>query len=168
MKSFLTFIFLLSINIFSQGKNKIIEDENSGPMLIGYCTRVVFNDSAFASWFNPEYENYEPDSAAIKMLKENIDDIDITIVMGSWCSDSQLYVPEVYKILDGINYPSDDIILIAVDEDKKTESAEQEGLEIEFVPTIIFYKDSSELGRIVELPNESIEEDMLEIVTGKD
>ena len=168
MKYFLPFIFLLSINIFSQGKNKIIEDENSEPMLIGYCTREIFNDSAFASWFNPEYENYEPDSAAIEMLKENIDDIDITIVMGSWCSDSQLYVPEVYKILDGINYPSDDIILIAVDEDKKTESAEQEGLEIEFVPTIIFYKDSSELGRIVELPNESIEEDMLEIVTGKD
>jgi thiol-disulfide isomerase/thioredoxin len=168
MKYFLPFIFLLSINIFSQGKNKIIEDENSGPMLIGYCTRVVFNDSAFASWFNPEYENYEPDSATIEMLKENIDDVDITIVMGSWCSDSQLYVPEVYKILDEINYPSDDITLIAVNEDKKTDGDEREGLEIEFVPTIIFYKDGSELGRIVELPNESTEEDMLKIVTGKD
>lgn len=166
MKYSLLLLFILSSILRSQDKNKIIEDENSEPMLIGYCTRNVFSDSVFASWFNPEYESYEPDSATVELLKENMEDVDIILAMGSWCSDSQLYVPEFYRVLDEINYPANDITLIAVNEDKKTEGDELEGLEIEFVPTIIFYKDSQELGRIIEIPNESIEEDILEIVRG--
>jgi thiol-disulfide isomerase/thioredoxin len=168
MKYFLPFVFLLSINVPSQDKNKVVEDENLEPMLIGYCTREVFDDSLFAAWFNPEYKSYKPDSATIEMLKDNINDVEITVVMGSWCSDSQVYVPELYKVLDEINYPADDITLIAANEDKKTEGDELEGLGIELVPTIIFYKDSHELGRIVEFPYESIEEDMFGIVSKGD
>lgn len=159
---------MLSINIFSQDKNKIIEDENSEPMLIGYCTREELSDSVFASWFNPEYESYEPDSATIELLREKLDDVTITIVMGSWCDDSRMYIPHLYKILDAIYYPTEEITLIAVNEDKKTEGDEIEGFDIEFIPTIIFYDNNYELGRIVELPNESIEEDMLGIVSKGD
>ena len=133
-------------------------------MLIGYCTREVFSDSVFAKWFNPEYKNYIPDSVAIEILKEEMKDVDITLVMGSWCDDSRIYVPHLYKILDEINYPTEEINLIAVNEEKKTEADEIEGLAIDLVPTIIFYRNNSELGRIVEVPNQSIEEDMLGIV----
>jgi hypothetical protein len=171
VKYFLLLILLLSINILSQDKNKIIKNENSEPMLIGYCTREVFSDSAFAWWFNPEYESYKPDSSAIEMLKEKINDarfakqVDITLVIGSWCDDSRIYVPRLYKILDEINYLTEEITLIAVNESKKTEGDEIEGLAIDLVPTIIFYRNNSELGRIVESPQHSIEEDMLNILT---
>ena len=161
---FLLLLFL-SINILSQDKNKIITDEEtSEPMLIGYCTREVFSDSVFAKWFNPEYKNYIPDSVAIEILKEEMKDVDITLVKGSWCDDGRIYVPHLYKILDEINYPTEEINLIAVNEEKKTEADEIEGLAIDLVPTIIFYRNNSELGRIVEVPNQSIEEDMLGIV----
>ncbi len=151
--------------LFAQKRNKIIKDSNSEPMLIGYCTREVFNDSVFASWFNPEYESYKPDSSTIESLKKNIDGIDIILVMGSWCSDSQLHVSDFYKILDEINYPSGKVTLVAVNEDKKTEGNEIDSLYIEFVPAFIFYKDGSELGRMVESPEKSLEEDMLGILT---
>lgn len=164
MKYFLLLILFLSINTLSQDKNKIIKDENSEPMLIGYCTREALTDSSFAWWFNPEYENYEPDSSAIEMLKEKMQGVDITLIMGSWCDDSRMHVPHFYKILDEINYPTEEITLIAVDEAKKTEGDEIEGLAIDLVPSIIFYRNNSELGRIVEIPNQSIEEDMVEIV----
>lgn len=164
MKYFLLLILFLSINTLSQDKNKIIKDENSEPMLIGYCTREALADSSFAWWFNPEYENYEPDSSAIEMLKEKMQGVDITLIMGSWCDDSRMHVPHFYKILDEINYPTEEITLIAVDEAKKTEGDEIEGLAIDLVPSIIFYRNNSELGRIVEIPNQSIEEDMVEIV----
>ncbi len=134
-------------------------------MLIGYCTREVFNDSVFASWFNPEYESYKPDSSTIELLKKNMDGIDIILGMGSWCSDSQLHVPDFYKILDEINYPSGKVTLIAVNEDKKTERNEIDSLDIEFVPAFIFYRESTEVGKIVESPEKSLEEDMLGILT---
>ena len=165
----LLFFFIFSPSFFAQTteneKNKVIPDPETGePMLIGYFTRDAFSDSSFAKWFNPEYENYIPDSSAIEVLKDKMDKVDITLVTGTWCSDSQEEVPHFYKILDALNYPTDKITLIAVDRDKKTEGNEIEGLEIELSPTIIFYHDNSEVGRIVERPTESLEKDMLKIL----
>jgi len=163
------FFLILEINVFAQStegrKNKVIPDPETGePMLIGYCTREAFSDTSFSWWFDPEYEMYKPDSLSLYILKDKIDSIDITIVMGTWCSDTREQVPRFYKILDELNYPTGEITLISVDTDKKTEGDEIEGLEIELSPTFIFYKDVSELGRIVETPEESFEKDMLEIL----
>jgi len=165
VKFLFLFLILFPGFLFSQDKNKIIEDQNSEPMLIGYCTREIFSDSVFALWFNPEYESYKPDSSIIESLEKDIINVDIALVMGSWCSDSREYVPDFYKILDEINYPSDKVTLIAVNEDKKTEGNEIDSLNIEFVPAFIFYRDGSELGRIVEMPEKSLEEDILGILT---
>ena len=166
----LLFFFILCPNFFPQsgedGINKIIPDPETGePMLIGYFTREALNDSSFSDWFIPEYENYIPDSSAVETLKDRMSNIDITLVAGTWCSDSQEEVPHFYKILDELNYPTEKMTLIAVNLDKKTEGNEIDGLEIEFSPTIIFYHDGSEVGRIVERPIESLEQDMLKILT---
>ena len=166
----LLFFLILCSNFFAQSievrKNKIIPDPETGePMLIGYFTREAFNDTSFSKWFNPEYETYKPDSSAIEALKDKMSNIDITLVTGTWCSDSQEEVPRFFKILDALNYPTGEMTLIAVDLGKKTESNEIDGLGIEFSPTIIFYHDSSEVGRIVERPNESLELDMLKILS---
>ncbi|RPI70409.1 MAG: thiol reductase thioredoxin [Ignavibacteriales bacterium] len=156
---------LISIELLSQDLNKIILGEYSEPMLIGYCTREAFNDSSFAKWFYPEYDNYKTDSSAIDLLKEKLNGIECIVIMGTWCDDSRIHIPHLYKILDEINYPAKGITLIAVDEDKKAEGGEVEALDLYFVPTIIFFKDGSEIGRIIEMPNQSIEEDMLEIIS---
>ena len=166
-KYLLILIILFSGFLIAQERNKIIKDSFSEPMLIGYCTREVFSDSVFASWFKPEYESYKPDSSNIEELKKDIGDIDITIVMGSWCSDSQWYVPDFYKVLDEANYPSGRVKLIAVDEDKKTEGDEIDSLSIKLVPSFIFYRNGLEIGRVVESPEKSLETDMLGILTKK-
>jgi hypothetical protein len=43
---------------------------------------------------------------------------------------------------------------------------EIDDLKIEFVPTFIFFKNDVEIGRIVEAPTESLEIDMVKILTG--
>ena len=85
--------------------------------------------------------------------------------MGTWCSDSRREVPRFFKILDAVNYPSDKVAIICVDEDKKTRGNELTGLKIELVPTLIFYKNGNELGRIVESPNDTLEKDIIKILT---
>jgi hypothetical protein len=91
--------------------------------------------------------------------------VDVKVVMGSWCSDSQQHVPDFYKILDEIDYSPDKVTLIAVNEAKATEGNEIDSLDIKFVPAFIFYRNGSELGRIVESPEKNLEGDMLEILT---
>ena len=58
-------------------------------------------------------------------------------------------------------------LLIAVNEDKKTEEDEIDTLNIKLVPSFIFYRDGSELGRIVESPEKSLEVDVLGILIKK-
>ncbi len=141
-----------------------MDEESEKPMLIGYCTREAFNDTSFSEWWNEEYNMYEVDVNTVNEIKKNFEDVKIKLVAGTWCSDSRREVPRFYKILDEIGYPSDDVSLIYVNRDKVGLANEVDGLEINFVPTIIFYGNGKELGRIVEMPYESLEKDMLEMV----
>ena len=146
--------------------NKIIGDSYSGmPMLIGQCNREAFKDTSFNWWWMSEYNFYNIDSASLKEIKNNLKGVDIKIVMGTWCSDSRREVPRFFKILDSVNYPSDKVKIICVDEDKKTNGDELNNLKIELVPTIIFSKDGNELGRIIESPHDTLEKDMIKILT---
>jgi thiol-disulfide isomerase/thioredoxin len=83
--------------------------------------------------------------------------------MGTWCSDSKEQIPAFYKILDELNCDSNSITLINVDRNKKGLSNEIKKLNIELIPTIIFYKQRKKIGRIIETPYESLEKDLINI-----
>ncbi len=160
-----TFFLLVTFTAFSQNVNFMSKDSMTGkPMLLGNCTREAFNDSSFSWWFNSEYNMYEVDSTSLAKISDKINNIDITIIMGTWCSDSRTLVPEFYKILDYFNYPSDKVKLIMVDRDKKGRNDEIADLNIHLVPTFIFYKDGKEEGRIIEAPAKTLEKDMVRIL----
>ncbi len=72
-------------------------------MLIGYCTREAFNDTSFSEWWNEEYDMYEVDVETAEEIKDNLEDVEIKLVMGTWCSDSRREVPRFYKILMKLN-----------------------------------------------------------------
>ncbi|MEP0861731.1 MAG: thioredoxin family protein [Ignavibacterium sp.] len=166
MKNFIIAILLFASGISEaqQFNNTTIDTVKNKKMLIGYCTRDAFQDTAFKDWFDEQYNSYQPDFEIVDKLEGKLDDISITIVMGTWCSDSREQVPSFYKILDEINYPSEKVKLICVDRKKKGLSNEADDLNIELVPTIIFYRNGEEIGRIIETPQESLEKDLLGIV----
>jgi len=146
--------------------NKIVKDSYSGmPMLIGNCSGGAFKDTSFNWWWKSEYNFYDIDSSSLKDIENDIKGVDVKIVMGTWCSDSRREVPRFFKILDAVNYPSDKVEIICVDEDKKVRGNELKDLKIELIPTIIFYKDGNELGRIIESPHETLEKDIIKILT---
>lgn len=162
----LLFLIFFIAKSFAQDVNRTIPDEESGrTILIGKCTRDVFQDTSYAWWWNSEYKLYDVDSTSADSLKNKLDDYNVKIIMGSWCSDSKTQIPRLFKIFDYLNFPSDSVKIICVDRDKKTEGNEVDGLDIEKVPTIIFYKDGKEKGRIVESPEVSLEKDILKIVS---
>ena len=68
--------------------------------------------------------------------------------------------------MDEAGYPVEKTEIICVDRDRKDSSGEVDSLNIELVPTFIFYRDGDEIGRIIETPQQSIEEDTYRILTG--
>lgn len=168
VKNIFLFGLLLYVNVLAQDYNTIITNEKSGePMLIGFTTLEAFNDTSFSGWWNSEYDMYNVDSTTVGKLNYEMENFDLTVVMGTWCSDSRREVPRFYKILDKISYPTEKVILINVDREKHGLADEVDSLGINFIPTFILSKDGKELGRIVESPYESLEKDMLEILTAE-
>ena len=59
---------------------------------------------------------------------------------------------------------AENLKMICVDRDKKAEGTEVGDLNIEFVPTFIIYKNDEEVGRIIEEPKVTLEEDLKQIL----
>jgi len=160
-----TILLISSLGLFSQSKNVMIEDEKSGKkVLIGYCDISGLEQGFFGTYFSSQKELYIPKESVIKKLTEVINKVQITIVFGSWCSDSRLQVGRFYKILEETGYKEKNLTLIGVDRNKNAVSVNIENLNIERVPTFIIYQNGKELGRIVESPKKNLEDDLWKIV----
>jgi thiol-disulfide isomerase/thioredoxin len=160
-------IFFFPVMIFAQKLNQKATDEKKGnAMLIGYCNRDGFSsvNSNFDSAYKAEYPIYHADEATIKQLTGKVNDVKVTVVMATWCGDSKEWVPRFYKIMDELNYNYKNLTLICVDRSKKAPETIVDNLNIELVPTFIFYRDEVELGRIIEVPGDLMEKEILKIL----
>ncbi|MGK9476484.1 hypothetical protein [Melioribacter sp. OK-6-Me] len=161
----LLFLLLLANVFYSQEKCNFTFDEKSGKkILIGEIKREEFNDTVYSVWFSDEYENYLPDKLVIDTLKNKLRDYEIEIIFGTWCSDSRREVPRFLKILDLCSFPEENIRMIAVDRNKTAGNFNIGDKKILLVPTFIVYKSGKEKGRIIEVPDKTLERDLLKIL----
>ncbi len=172
-KKFLTgFLSILMITMFSlpviaqtrKLNQRIFSEKVNREILIGYGNREGMEQQPFSQWFEKEYNAYQPDDSLLKTLKgTHLSDMNITIVLGTWCPDSRREVPRFFKVADILNIPDDHIKIIYVDRDKTAPGIDLTGLHIERVPTFIFTLYGKEVGRIIETPHGSMEEEFKEL-----
>lgn len=136
----------------SRGKTILI-DECNVEALISFPEMKVFYDV--------EYPAYCPDNETVRKLSPLMKGKKIIIVLGTWCGDSKLQVPRFIKLMDVLKVNETDITLICVDGNKKAESGLIDDLNITNVPTFILYQEDKELGRIIEVPETTLENDLL-------
>lgn len=168
MKKFVfVIIFLFSIQgLFSQNMNTIIKDADlhNQEVMVGKCNREGLKQNEFGAYFKSQYEVYKPSEKYIDKMKTKINLVDITIVFGTWCSDSKIQVPRFYKILDMAGYNEKRMTVIGVSRSKQAYTTNIEYLKIDRIPTFIIYQNGKELGRIVESPKKSLEKDLSRII----
>ncbi|ESU29437.1 hypothetical protein FLJC2902T_08400 [Flavobacterium limnosediminis JC2902] len=135
--------------------------------LIGKQSKEALLKNPYSLWYNPNHENYKPNAATLSELKKHMTGVSVTVFMGTWCEDSQQQIPCFYKILEALQFDNANVSLIAVDKNKITPQQFEKGLDITNVPTFIFYRNGKEIHRIVERPMETLEKDMLKILSGQ-
>lgn len=167
MKKILFSVIVLIIVSCSAQKKEATAALDEDGNLVGIATKDNFLVEPFNDWFTYNYDDYTADEETINSLEPLLKKVTIKAFMGTWCGDSQEQTPVFYKILDATKFNYKNLELITVNEDKKTPDNLQEGYDIERVPTFIFYENGKEIGRFVEYPRESVEADMLKIVSGK-
>ncbi|MCP4909334.1 MAG: thioredoxin family protein [Bacteroidetes bacterium] len=162
----LLFILVVLVGYEAIGQmNSTVVDINTGEkMLMGYCDKKGLEKGVYGAYFDSQYDIYNPSDSYISKISDKIDEYEITIVLGTWCIDSKKEVPHFYKVLNEAGYNDKRVKVIAVNKRKEAILVDINDLNIERVPTMIIYKDDKEVGRIIESPKKSHEQDLWKII----
>lgn len=171
-------IIICSLFLACQSSKKVsarlpqeTEDAKGRKMLLGKGIRQALLNEPYSSWFSTEYQTYRPDSGSCTLISPLLSKITFEVFLGTWCGDSKREVPHFLKIADQLGISAAKIQLIFVSNDaaqyRKSPQHEEEGKNIVRVPTFILYKEGIELGRIIEYPINTLEKDVLTILSGK-
>ncbi|KAH0577372.1 Thioredoxin domain-containing protein [Spironucleus salmonicida] len=101
---------------------------------------------------------YEPVAAAVAALQAH-KDLSITVVHADWCGDCTYTLPLLKKIVAAL--PAVKIVDVVVDRQKNDPQGIAKRLGVTNIPTLVVFKGAQEVGRIVESPKATIEEDIV-------
>lgn len=167
----IVFVLISTTSILAQSFNKEIIEDDKPPLLLGKINKQGLSADPYNQWFQKNYNEYSPKQEVTEAIQTKLNQYTITLFMGTWCGDSKREVPRFYKILEALDFPLNRLNTVAVHNKreayKQSPGGEHEGLNIHRVPTFIFYKDGKEINRIVESPKNTLEEDILQILSNK-
>ena len=158
----LSFLFLAIALLGSQARaqNVAIDSISHERVLIGPVELSAFQDS---SWFKSNYSLYNPEAELIHQIDSLSPGDSVSVVFGSWCPDSHMWVPMFLSIMDRTSL-AHKIGYIAVPESSGWRDELTPGLHIKRVPTFIFYHNGTEIGRIIEEPKGDIGKNIVDIL----
>ena len=132
------------------------------PYHYGVLNKNILMNHEGYTWFLNQYDKYIP--SIEKLSKIHFSEIKIKIFMGTWCHDSKREVPRLMKILDSLEFDQSNVEIIGLTKEKKGYFNDYSRYNISNTPTIIFYKNKKEIGRIIEKPEDSLESNMVLIL----
>ncbi len=120
---------------------------------------------ASGSEWQDTYDQYKPEPELIDVLKSRIgNNLRMDVYLGLWCPDSRNNVPVFLKIIDAVSAPLDVSYYNLERKSDKSAKYFVDELKIERVPTFIVYRDGKEIGRIVENPQVTMLDDLIQIL----
>jgi len=140
------------------------QDTTGKNIIVGEFPRSVLETDSTFAWFTAGYRSYETEKDIIPQIAKRKNDYTFILVLGTWCSDSKRDVPKIFKVMDLAGIKEDQIRLFGVDRAKKGSDEVTERYAVKRVPTIIMLREGKEVGRITEMPRETIEYDLAEMI----
>ncbi len=167
-KYFFLLLFMFALVISASSQALVEEDEERGiKYLVGECSDQDWAKVGFDTYLDDGFAEYQPNETLLDSLKLMQMPDNILIVLATWCHDSQVQVPRFLRVLQDAGYPESSVKVLAVDLKKKAGDLDISELNIERVPTFIFYDDQKEIGRIIEKPVNTLEMDFYQILRNK-
>ena len=129
----------------------------------GWIDRTIFDRPAHHG-FRDGFDTVHVIPPVASLVGRMTDSVDYFVFLGTWCGDSKREVPRFLKLADSASIAADRIHLYALDRTKTSKDGVSERFRVERLPTFVLMKNGRELGRIVETPKLSVEEDILNIL----
>ncbi len=164
----LSFIFVLLLAGCHAAKQSYHTETYKGrPILVGQIPVEALRKPPYKTWFEENYNEYQPGAAALDSLKTfDKSNLRIDVYMGTWCPDSREHVPHFVRVAHEAGIARKQYRIFALPR-HYGDSPLVKGKNIIRVPTFIVYLNGKEAARIIEYPMQSIERDLLRILRGE-
>ncbi|QSX36895.1 TlpA family protein disulfide reductase [Shewanella sedimentimangrovi] len=114
--------------------------------------------------YRSSYQDYKPDTAGLAPLQQVSEPTELLVIQGTWCPDCVREVPRLIRIAEQLNGTVFKLSHIGVDRDKTDPAGLAGRYDFNRIPTILVLRQGVELGRIVERPQTSLEQDLVDIL----
>ena len=138
--------------------------EEGETVVIGPMNRANLDTEEFMSWFQPEYDFLQLSEEWIKEHRPLAKNLTFKLFLGTWCGDTQRELGGMFKILDALEVSNDRIEMYGLTENKDSPTGYEKEYGIINIPTLIFYENGVENNRFVELPVETLLQDISKIL----
>jgi thiol-disulfide isomerase/thioredoxin len=153
-----------------QEVNQRVYNFEGEEILVGNITIEGLQQAPFQEWYTYFYESTDINTRQLDLIADELQQTEIVLFLGTWCSDSQEQVPGFIRMLTYVGYDFSKMELIALERDEArvmfSPGGREKELGITYVPTFIFFQEGKEVGRIVEFPKETLERDMVDLLGG--
>ncbi|MBE8166919.1 MAG: thioredoxin [Shewanella sp.] len=114
----------------------------------------------------PDFDgHYQVNMDIIEPLKSIQTPTEIIVIIGTWCPDCHRDIPRFETILNAINNSNIHVKYFGVDKQKVDAHGLAAQYEFSRLPTYIVRQQDCEIGRIVERPELTLEEDLAKILS---
>jgi hypothetical protein len=146
----------------------VMDEEKGYDVPIGICSWKDIATGKYYAEMEEHYTDYEVDTKLVKAIDNlpvDAAELSIDVYFGAWCGDSKEQLPHFLKIMEqSLLLQKTEVVYIGCDREKKAGELDISEVNIEFVPTFIFLLDGKEIGRIVEVPQGTSEQSILNIL----
>lgn len=157
MRIVISLIITFSLFTSMQAQNDSIA------VITGKFSDAVLESEYFGNWLKlvPKTSLNEDTLEALAQVSK--EDLEFVVYLGTWCEDSQTHVPMLFELMQKLNWPC---TWIGVNRDKECpfEKKDCKTWDIQYVPTLVIKRQGVELGRIVEQPGTTWENDLLKLL----
>jgi len=163
-------IFALLLIVFtamSCDNNSNTSNDSNNP-LVGKFSWNEWKEKA--NWEDYSASDYTPNPTIMQELKKIISNnskISFVLFTSNWCPDCKSQMPKTIKVLLDAGYEISKLEIYGLDYKKQEPSGAWAKYDIKRVPTLLVFENELEKGRIIEYPNKSIEEDILDFLITK-
>lgn len=154
-------LFTLSMNSQAQDFVRELDQKTDKPLLRG---QLKFKDITTESAYPWIHDDYQANERVVAKLKKLLPKYRLVVFIGTWCEDTQLLLPQLYRTLQDASFDFNALEMYGLNRKKEGLNSEHQIYNIKLVPTIIIMDRFKEVGRIVESVNTSIEKDLLDLL----
>jgi thiol-disulfide isomerase/thioredoxin len=153
---------LLLLVACSGGRERVSPPSVDGNVMYGQSGMAFVLENF--SIFRTRTELVTAPDEAVEYLRRLRDPIEIKIFMGTWCTDSQLHVPVLFKAVQEADNNRITVRVIAMDRRKQDLDGMVERYDVALSPTFVVEHDGIELGRVIETPIVDAATDVVTII----